>query len=400
VLLRNTLIEVLRDQRPPVAAGPEIARSVTRRLPTRNTQHALVLTGVRRCGKSVLQAQLLRTHPGALYINVEDTRLYGMGPEDFPALQEVIQELAAKQAVFLDEIQELPEWQRLVRSLLDRGHPLCVTGSNASLLGREIGAKLTGRHHSFEIFPFSYSEYLTYTAGERNAATLTAYLDHGGFPGYLRERDPQILQQLLRDIVERDIAQRHHLREARHVMNLILFLLANTGQPLSFQRLTKSLAIPTVAQTSRYIEFLQDAYLLFAVPKFSSSFKQRVVAPNKYYAIDNALRRVNSPSLTADVGHRLENAVFLALRQRGLKPCYAGQKDSWECDFVTDDYAIQVCANLTPFNRERELEGVRQGCALPGKRRGLIVTLDQRDALSLDGGSVEVIPAWEWLDGA
>ena len=400
MILRNTLIEVLRDQRPPVAAGPEIARSVTRRLPTRNTQHALVLTGVRRCGKSVLQAQLLRTHPGALYINVEDTRLYGMGPEDFPALQEVIQELAAKQAVFLDEIQELPEWQRLVRSLLDRGHPVCVTGSNASLLGREIGAKLTGRHQSFEIFPFSYSEYLTYTAGERNAATLTAYLDHGGFPGYLRERDPQILQQLLRDIVERDIAQRHHLREARHVMNLILFLLANTGQPLSFQRLTKSLAIPTVAQTSRYIEFLQDAYLLFAVPKFSSSFKQRVVAPNKYYAIDNALRRVNSPSLTADVGHRLENAVFLALRQRGLKPCYAGQKDSWECDFVTDDYAIQVCANLTPFNRERELEGVRQGCALPGKRRGLIVTLDQRDALSLDGGSVEVIPAWEWLDGA
>ena len=400
MILRNTLIEVLRDQRPPVAAGPEIARSVTRRLPTRNTQHALVLTGVRRCGKSVLQAQLLRTHPGALYINVEDTRLYGMGPEDFPALQEVIQELAAKQAVFLDEIQELPEWQRLVRSLLDRGHPLCVTGSNASLLGREIGAKLTGRHQSFEIFPFSYSEYLTYTAGERNAATLTAYLDHGGFPGYLRGRDPQILQQLLRDIVERDIAQRHHLREARHVMNLILFLLANTGQPLSFQRLTKSLAIPTVAQTSRYIEFLQDAYLLFAVPKFSSSFKQRVVAPNKYYAIDNALRRVNSPSLTADVGHRLENAVFLALRQRGLKPCYAGQKDSWECDFVTDDYAIQVCANLTPFNRERELEGVRQGCALPGKRRGLIVTLDQRDALSLDGGSVEVIPAWEWLDGA
>ena len=400
MILRNTLIEVLRDQRPPVAVGPEIARSVTRRLPTGNTQHALVLTGVRRCGKSVLQAQILRTHPGALYVNLEDTRLYGMGPEDFPALQEVIQELAGKQAVFLDEIQELPEWQRLVRSLLDRGHPLCVTGSNASLLGREIGAKLTGRHQSFEIFPFSYSEYLTYTAGERNAATLSAYLDHGGFPGYLRERDPQILQQLLRDIVERDIAQRHHLREARHVMNLILFLLANTGQPLSFQRLTKSLAIPTVAQTSRYIEFLQDAYLLFAVPKFSPSFKQRVVAPNKYYAIDNALRRVNSPSLTADVGHRLENAVFLALRQRGLQPCYAGQKDSWECDFITDDYAIQVCANLTPFNRERELEGVRQGCALPGKRRGLIVTLDQRDALSLDGVSVEVIPAWEWLAGA
>lgn len=118
--------------------------------------------------------------PRGSYVNVEDTRLYGMGPEDFPALLDVIHELAGKQAVFLDEIQELPEWQRLVRSLLDRGHPLCVTGSNASLLGREVGAKLTGRHRSFEVFPFSYSEYLAYTAGERSAATLSAYLDHGG----------------------------------------------------------------------------------------------------------------------------------------------------------------------------------------------------------------------------
>lgn len=398
MILRSTLIEVLRDQRPPVVHGQEIARAVVRRLPVRNSQHALVLTGVRRCGKSVLQAQLMRAFTGALYLNVEDTRLYGIGPEDFPALLEVIGELAGDNAVFLDEIQELPGWPRLVRSLLDHGHPLCVTGSNASLLGREVGAKLTGRHQSFEVFPFSYPEYLAYAAGKKSAATLTAHLDHGGFPGYLRERDPQLLQQLLRDIVERDIAQRHHLRETRHVMNLVLFLFANTGQPLSFHGLTKALAIPTVHQTSRYVEFLQDSYLLFAVPKFSTSFKHRVVAPNKYYAIDNGLRRVNSPNLTPDVGHRLENAVFLSLRQRGLTPRYAGEKDLWECDFVTDELAIQVCANLTPFNRERELEGVRRACALPGKRRGLIVTLDQQDALMVDGMKVDVVPAWEWLD--
>src|SRR5665213_508142 len=391
---------VLKDQHPPVVLGQEIARTVGRRLPAGKFQHALVLTGVRRCGKSVLQAQLMRSYTGALYLNVEDTRLYGMAPEDFPTLLEVIGELAGDHAVFLDEVQELPEWPRLVRSLLDRGHNLCVTGSNASLLGREVGAKLTGRHKSVEVFPFSYLEYLAYTAGKKNADTLTAHLDHGGFPGYLRERDPQLLQQLLRDIVERDIAQRHHLRESRHVMNLVLFLFANTGQPLSFQGLTKALAIPTVHQTSRYIEFLRDSYLLFAVPKFSTSFKQRVVAPNKYYAIDNGLRRVNSPNLTPDVGHRLENAVFLSLRQRGAKPCYAGEKDLWECDFVTDELAIQVCANLTPFNRTRELEGVRRACALPGKRRGLIITLDQRDELTVDGTKIDVVPAWDWLDEA
>lgn len=399
MILRSTLLEALNDPRRPVAPENEITRSLVRRLPSVNSKHALVLTGVRRCGKSVLQSQLMHPHPGALYLNAEDTRLYDMRPEDFPMLEEVIRDLAGGNPVFFDEIQELAEWQRLVRSLLDGGQPLCVTGSNASLLGRELGAKLTGRHQSFEVFPFSYEEYLAYTAGEKNATTLTAYLDQGGFPGYLRERDPQILQLLLRDIIERDITQRHHLREARHVMNLALFLLANTGRPLSLQSLTKALAIPTVHQTSRYLEFLQDAYLLFAVPKFSASFKQRVVVPNKYYAIDNGLRRANSPNLTPDIGHRLENAVFLALRQRGLKPCYAGEKDSWECDFIIDGWAIQVCANLTPANRNREIEGLRRACALPGKRRGVIVTLDQADEFSIDGMRVHVVPAFTWLTG-
>jgi len=134
-------------------------------------------------------------------------------------------------------------------------------------------------------------------------------------------------------------------------MNLVLFLLANTGQPVSLQNLTKSLAIPAVAQTARYVEYLVDAYLLLAVPKYSASFKQRVVAPNKYYAIDNGLRRVNSPSATPDRGHRLENAVALALRQQGGNLAYAGEKNLWECDFVTDTQAIQVCAELTPENR-------------------------------------------------
>lgn len=391
-------MEVLKDQRPPTAPGHEITRLLALKLPEASAQHALVLTGVRRCGKSVLQAQLLRTHPRALYVNAEDTRLYGIEPADFPAFIEVVAELAGDKAVFLDEIQELPEWPRLVRALLDRGHPLCITGSNASLLHREMGAKLTGRHRSFEVFPFSYPEYLAYQSATSGAKTLQGYLDDGGFPGYLRERDPRILQQLLRDIVERDIAQRHQLRETRHVMNLALFLLANTGQPLSFQGLTKSLAIPAVSQTSAYVGFLEDAYLLFAVQKFSASFKKRVVAPKKYYAVDNGLRSANSPNLTPDVGHRLENAVFLSLRQCGLQPFYAGEKDAWECDFVTDEWAIQACANLTPSNSGRELEGLRRACALPGRRRAVIVTLDQADRLDADGLEVEVVPAWTWLD--
>ncbi len=239
-----------------------------------------------------------------------------------------------------------------------------------------------------------------YTSQQPGATSLTSFLHNGGFPSFLREHEPQILQELLRDIVQRDIAIRHSLRESRHVMSLVLFLLANTGQPLSFQGLAKGLGIPSVAQTSRYIEFLLDAYLLFAVPKFSTSFKQRVVTPNKYYAIDNGLRRVNSPQSTPDLEHRLENAVFLALRQRREVVSYAAEKHLWECDFVTNSEAIQVCAHLTSQNRQREMNGALRAAALPGKRRPIVLTLDQRDRVTIGDMTVDVIPVWEWLTSA
>ncbi len=390
---------MLADQRPPVVPGPSLDRELIRNLPLRSSQ-AIVLTGVRRAGKSVLQSQLMRGHEPLLYCNFEDTRLYDLAPEHFPTILELIDELAPGDArIFLDEVQEVEGWQRLVRALLDRGRSVCLTGSNASLLGRERGSKLTGRHLSFEVFPFSYNEYIAYTRQSSGAQALSAYLDDGGFPAFLRERNSQLLQELLRDIVQRDIASRRRLREIRHLMNLVLFLLANTGQPLSLQSLTKCLSIPTVAQTSRFIEYVDDAYLLFAVPKFSHSFKKRVVTPSKYYAVDNGLRRANSVQSTVDLGHRLENAVFLALRRHKQSVAYAGETNVWDCDFVTDSEAIQVCATLTPQNQQREIRGAVAAAELPGKRarRALILTLDQRGRLTSGGTVVEVLPAWEWL---
>ena len=310
----------------------------------------------------------------------------------------MIDELTPPHApVFLDEVQELADWQRLVRTLLDKGRPLCFTGSNASLLGKELGSKLTGRHLSFEVFPFSYGEHLAYGRRRAAARSLSAYLDEGGFPSFLRDRNAQILRELLQDVVRRDVAARHGLRETRHVMTLVLFLLANTGKPFSMQGLAKGLGIPSVAQTARYLEYLQDAYLLFAVRRFSPSFKKRIVTPVKYYAIDNGLRRVNSPQSAPDVGHRLENAVFLALRRSGQPITYAGERHSWECDFLTPSDAIQVCAELTPYNRAREIHGALQAAALPGPRRPMIVTVDQRDRIIQDGTGIDVVPAWEWL---
>ncbi|MEK7476592.1 MAG: ATP-binding protein [Candidatus Coatesbacteria bacterium] len=383
---------------PPKVQPPEVEREVARAIPP-STAQAVVLTGVRRCGKSTLLAQLLRRAGASVSLNFEDTRLYGMGPQDFPTVLSLVDELPRSAAVGLDEVQEVPEWQRLVRALLDRRRMVLLTGSNASLLGRELGAKLTGRHLSFEVRPFDYSEYLDWARRLPGETSLREWLDLGGFPGYLRERNDNALRELLRDVIARDIASRHGLREIRHLLNLTLFLLANTGRPFSLQRLTRSLSIPTVGQTSHFVEYLQDAYLIMACPKFSPSFRSRVVAPPKYYAVDNGLRRANSPQGMPDLGHRLENAVFLELRARGASPAWAGEADRWECDFVTGNDAIQVCAELTEGNKARELAGLIRGAALPGARRrqSLVITIRQSDHLRIDGLPVTVIPAWKWL---
>jgi predicted AAA+ superfamily ATPase len=137
-------LDVLKDQRPQAPPKPEVARALVAALPAASAQ-AIVLKGVRRCGKSSLQAQLMRRTGTAFYCNLEDTRLFGLTPEDFPTMLAAIEELAPGGVpVFLDEVQEVPEWERLVRSLLDRGRLVCVTGSNSSLLGREVGGQADG----------------------------------------------------------------------------------------------------------------------------------------------------------------------------------------------------------------------------------------------------------------
>jgi len=400
VILRNTLLEVLGDQPLPVVLEPEVERGLLVDVP-RFADKALVFKGVRRCGKSTLQRQLMRRTRRSIYCNFEDTRLFGLGPEDFPNLISVVEETAqAKDVLFFDEVQEVDGWQRLVRAFLDRGRQVCITGSNASLLGRELGAKLTGRHRSFEVFPFDYVEYRTFTGQAAGKASFAAFLEDGGFPSYLHDRQAQTLQELLRDVVQRDIALRHGLRETRHLMNLALYLLAHTGQPFSMQSLTKSLDIPSVGQTSRYLEYLSDAYVLLPLPKFSVSPKQHIVAPQKYYAVDNGLRRVNALHDKPDLGRRLENQVFLALRARGENLAYVSEKDAWECDFITDRAVIQVCHELTPDNQRRELEGLYHASRVPDrkKRKAIVLTFDQRDSIPYEGVAIEVYPAWQWID--
>ena len=407
MLLRETLNSALASPAATAAPKDEVSRHFQPDWKASASSHALVLTGVRRCGKSTLQAQIRRGIKGsAVTLNLEDTRLYGLGPEDFVTLLSILDTDYPKAAVYLDEVQEVPEWQRLVRALLDSGRRVCLTGSNASLLGREMGTKLTGRHISHEVYPFSYQEFLEFTGQKAGAKSLNDYLMRGGFAAALSagpEQGPVLLRELLRDVVHRDIVTRHSLRSARPLMTLALHLIAHPGQPLSLQALAQGLSLPSVAQTGRMVEYLQEAWLMLALPRFSASFKQRVTSPPKYYAVDTGLAAANSPNPTPDLGRKLENAVLLTLRRMGTAPTFAAAPHEWECDFVTASQAIQCCARLTPENRQRELCGLIEAAKLPGGQQGkgralLVITLDQEDALTEQGLKIRVIPAWKWLD--
>jgi len=402
-MTKETLKEILRTQVPPPVLAGEVPRQLLGSLKPR-AQFALVLTGIRRCGKSTLQAQLMRqcdeAGRGAFYCNFDDMRLAGMTPRDLVLWLEVFKEMApAAAAVFLDEVQEVTGWQRLVRTLLDAGREVCVTGSNASLLGSELGTKLTGRHESHTVWPFSYGEFLQATRLERCGESLERYLADGGFPIYLREQRDAFLNDLVHDVLARDVVVRHKLRETRHARNLLLYLAANSGLPVSLQTLAKNLGIPSADEASRYLEYLQDAYLLHAVPKFSASFKKRVVAPPKYYCVDNGMRRVISPQMTPDLGRRLEAAVALDLLRRGETPAYAAEKDAWECDFVAGDTVYQACWELNAENEERELRGLVAAKAVSRAQRMVVLSVkNASQTLATDTGeTVEVLPAWEWL---
>lgn len=362
--------------------------------------HALILSGVRRSGKSTLLHQLLQnTTNNGLYLNFEDPRLYEFDKNDFNRLDELLGELGCK-TIFLDEIQQVPEWERYVRHLLDHDYRVVITGSNASLLSKELGTKLTGRHISFELFPFSYTEHLTFTSAVSSSEQLLKYLRQGGFPEYVKYNRTEILQFLLEDILLRDIAVRYALRDVKSLQKLAWYLLSNVGKPFSASRLMSVVELKAKSSLLEYLNYLEDAYLCFYVPKFDLSQRKQLINPKKVYAVDTGIIQVNSGSLSEDLGRKLENLIFLTLRRRYKTICYFNQKH--ECDFVVVErdqclMAIQVCYEVTPDNREREFNGLLEALSFFKLEQGTIVTLNQNDYHEQGGKTIHLVAAHDWI---
>jgi len=360
----------------------------------------LVISGVRRCGKSTLLMQILKSRfENPLFLNFEDPRLSGFELSDFTKIDELISSKLPDLIAF-DEVQNIPEWEKYIRTKQDEGYQVIITGSNASLLSKEFGTRLTGRYILRELFPFSFNEYLDFSGLEAGPDSLAGYLEFGGFPEFLKTQDEEILFRLMDDIIYRDVVVRHGLRQVQTLRQLAIYLISNSGKTYSLTNLKNMFGIGSVRSVADYISWLEDSYLIFSLPKFSFSLKKQIFNPRKVYCIDTGLAAANSLSMSKDLGRKLENLIYLHLRKTFKTIYYYSEKG--ECDFIVvqksqPTEAIQVCYQLTPDNIDRELNGLSEAMTELTLDDGKIITFDQDDTFEKNGKIIKSIPAWKYL---
>jgi len=400
MILKNTLREVARLQMEDVLSRDIGTRREALGSFKPSPGFATIISGIRRCGKSTLLRQLMASEKGFYYFNFEDPRVAGFSLDDFSRLDSAfLEEFGESRTYFFDEIQNVEKWELFVRTGLDSGKRFFITGSNASLLSRELGTRLTGRHMRHELYPFSYNEFLLFYGKKPGNDSFSQYLKSGGFPEYLKNARKEAQNELFNDIISRDIVVRHGIRSARALRETSLFLVSNIGKEFSYNKLAASFGLGSANTAADFVSFLEDAYLIFQVPRFDYSLRKRIANPKKAYCIDNGLSSANSSSFSSDLGRLLENHVFLCLKRAGLEVFYFREKG--ECDFIARDgrnalSAIQSCLELNEDNKARELSGLLEAMERLGLPSGTIVTLAQEDSFTLKGKRVRVVPAWKW----
>lgn len=383
----------------------------------------IALTGHRRAGKTSVCQGLIKTlrktvtADRLVYINMEDDRLFPVSLQDMDHLLAAYYEMypANKDKTvyfFLDEIQEVPHWEKFVRRLYDTENcRIYITGSSSSLLSREIASGLRGRTITHEIFPLSFPEFLNFNGIDRGHSTralakinhaFQTYLRQGGFPE-LVFLPPDLHRRVIKEYVDlmlfRDIAERFSIRNTVLLRYLFKYLLQNVGNLLSVNKVYNDLRSRglSVSKDSIY-EFtghFEETFAIFRVRKWSTSQRKQMINPDKIYCIDHAYKR--NVTGDEDIGRILENVVFLNLRRKGIVPNYFISVQ--EVDFFAEkEFLVNVSLHLDdPKTRKREIEGLLSAMKFFRMKEGLIVTLDGKEDVVDGGKRVRIRPAAEWL---
>lgn len=399
------------------------------------TGKATVWIGVRRGGKSTFMFQIMKKLQGSgvsprniLYLNFFDDRLHSLQHDNLGVILEAYFSLypekknAEKVYCFFDEIQVVPGWELFVDRLMRTEKcEVYITGSSAQMLSREIATQMRGRALSWEIFPFSFREFLDYKGIESEGPLSTKkrltirkafdeYWETGGFPevaGLDRMLRIKTHQEYWGSMLFRDLIERHDISHPRAVTDLAHWLVDNTGSLYSVNNLTgylKSLGhkVPKSA-VSDYLEWFEDAYVLFTVRIFDASPARANVNPKKVYCIDHALVKSIGSGILVNSGHFLENLVFTALRRVTPDIFYYKTKAGREVDFIAGRQGrfrmlVQVCESMAdPQTRKREIAAITEAMAELNLSQGTIVTRNEEEQMQVGSGKVEVVPAWRFL---
>lgn len=390
-----------------------------------NSKLAQIVIGVRRSGKSTLCMKvLMQSGVHFAYVNFDDERLQKVGVEELDViLQELYAIYGSFTHLFLDEVQNIDGWHLFVNRLLRQGIKLILTGSNANLLSGELSTHLTGRYHQIELYPFSFSEYCAIRGVDAHGMTTKAYglrdkaldeyLMSGGFPELIAS--PEIskrdyLFSLREAIVKKDICQRYKIRYKQTLSDLANRLLDWFCQEKSYNDIAKEMSINSVHTVKNYITYLQNAYLLYLLPKFSLKSSERNSA-RKMYAVDNAfISQHENALLTESFGLRLENVVAVELLRRLHSEYeqlyYLRKVQDFEVDFVVVESShvrelIQVTYDFVEPSAKlynREVNGLIKGSHLTRcDNLTLIMMRGEPRDIQVEGKIVHCVLAADWL---
>lgn len=414
----------------------QLETGVPRRIPMEPVRgKAAVCIGVRRSGKSTYLHQRIQrlldsgvSRRNILYLNFFDDRLHPLRHENLGVIAEAYYALYPEKKntetvyCFFDEIQAVPGWEPFVdRMMRTEKCEVYLTGSSAHMLSKEVATQMRGRALSWELFPFSFREFLDGKGLESEGPLSTRkrllvqkafeeYWETGGFPEVL-DIDERLRikthQEYLNAILFRDLVERHDIAHPKAVSDLAHWMIDNTASLYSVNRLTgylKSLGhnAPRAA-VSDYVAWFEDAYFLFAVRIFDASLARSNTNPKKVYCIDHALVASTASGILLNSGHLLENLVFIALRRVHPDIFYYKTKSGKEVDFIVPvrgrpRLLVQVCESLAvPQTRKREFAALKEAMAELGLKEAVIVTRNEDEAVETDAGTIRVLPAWKFL---
>lgn len=360
----------------------------------RDKQIIKVVTGVRRCGKSTLlqQFQSYLREQGVeekriLFLNFE--RLENEPLLEYHALYAYVKErLVPGQTtyIFLDEVQAVANFQKAVDSLfILENTDVYITGSNAHMLSGELATLLSGRYMEIRMLPLSFAEYMELRDGDRRDV-WNRYFLNGGFPytAYIEEEDVRrdYLQGIYHTVLLKNIVERKRIQDVSLLESVVKFLFDNVGNIVSSKKIADSLTSfgrkTTSATVEHYIRALEESFILYRAGRYDIKGKQHLKSLEKYYLVDQGLRNLVFGRKGQDVGHILENIVYLELRRRGYQVS-VGKIGSQQIDFLAekgDERAYyQVSASiLDPHTYQREIAPLK---AVNDHYPKYIVTLDE-----------------------